>query len=543
MSLTDKIRSIFSGQAHSPLPELPSIYEHISAHLSADAPGLREGGHHLPDEAHVRGPSGMESPPGARDGISARRAPPASAEPNAERVSLLHRALCRLADRPGQRARAEVLGFFHAGDARLLLGPLLSRLEASPPRNQRRLYDEMRQIVLQTGHREVLKYAMMIVAAFGNEIDMKLFVALGRHEEFTFYAALAVSNLLEDPRSTWLDMARRATGWGRIELTELLLDAEQPEAEVSGFFLREGASNDIAGSYTALTIATKCQLHEALAIERPDGQLLVGGGEILAALAAEARAGEGGAGADMFSYPEGGRATELLLQHWEPRVGTLEDFLTIDRLRSFATNNWEPDALRACGWTPQRTERILAFCQRILDAPAWADVAQVGLNSRDPLVLRRALAVAKSLGLPVRDHLKRRIEKEPLCDLWGELARGANEQELDEVLEMATHLLDLDAIATGPAREPGHGPGYRLHRCAHALLRELRHFPGKGWEVIRPALRSPLVRNRHAALDALAAWSGSALTDEVRRALERGADDPDEALRSKAHRILASARE
>ena len=537
MSFADKIRFIFSGQTYPPLPELPSIYEHVSAHLLADASGLREGGQTLPDDAHLRERTGLDWAPGALDGATIRHPEP-GVEPDADRVTQLHAALCRLADRPGQGARVEVTRLFYEGDARRLLGPLLKRLEESPPRNQRRLYDEMRSTALTTGHRNVLKYAMMILAAFGNETDMEFFAAIGRHEEFTFYAALAVSNMLDDTRPTWLDMTRRATGWGRIELTELLLDVVQPEAEVCAFFLREGAGNDIRGGYTALTIARKCRLHDALAVEQPDPKLIAGAVEILGALAADAE--DGGPGGDMLDYPEGGLATELLLQHLEQVAGTLQDFLTLDSIRSFGERDREPSALRACGWTLERTPRILAVCRRILDAPHWVDVAQVGLNSRDPIVHERAMAVAKALGLPLREHVKRRIEKEPLSDLWCEFARDASEQQMEEALTMATNLLDLDAIATGPACEPGLGPAYRLHNCVDALLQELRRFPGKGWEVIRPALRSPVVRNRNFALDALARWPSDALTEPVLQALEPCADDPDENLRSKYRQLIAS---
>jgi len=197
----------------------------------------------LPDDEYIRDVKGMAWVAGGLEGAFLRHG--ADSGQDNRRVKQLHDAVTRVADRPGPAARATLTSLFAEGDPRSVLGELLDRVQQKPPKNEQRLYDEMRTLAVGTGHRDVVKFAMTILSAFGNPEDADLFVVFGRHEEFTFYSALALSNVLDDPRPTWLEMTRNVRGWGRIELTELLLDTESPEPEVCAFLLREGASNDI----------------------------------------------------------------------------------------------------------------------------------------------------------------------------------------------------------------------------------------------------------------------------------------------------------
>ena len=331
-------------------------------------------------------------------------------------------------------------------------------------------------------------------------------------------------------------MARNVTGWGRIELTELLLDTDDPEPEVCQLLLRDGANNDIMNEYTALSIATKCQLHEVLASSPGDPELIRGAGQILRALASGIGGGPAG---DMLGYPEGGLATELFLQRFESAALTLDDFLVVDSIRVLSECDEDEDGFLRCGWNSQRRERIHEVCRRILAQPRWHELAREGLECRDCATHSGAMAVAKRLGIPLRAHIKERLEEEPLSNLWFELVHEAEEEQMNEALEMASRLLDLDTIATGPANELGLGPDYELHSCADWLLQDLRRFPGKGWEVIRPALRSPVVRNRNFAWKALAEWPLELLTHEIREALVACRDDPNEDVRQGCAEILS----
>jgi hypothetical protein len=259
----------------------------VARHVPPDGPGLLEGGDELPDD-ELRAEGQIRFAPGALEGTFARyggdfagddaeEANGAGAEaPDA--VSALHAALVRLADRPGRRFRRAVEELFRESAARSLADPLRDRLAAFPPRDVDRLYAEIRAIFLGSGDRETVKLAMVVLAGFGRAEDAELFRVIGRHEEFTLYAAVALADVLEDPLPEWKRLLLAVSQWGRTELSELMLRDATPETR--DFVLRHGLAIG-----NALSLAVGCRLDEALATDDLDDELLLAAGKILAALA------------------------------------------------------------------------------------------------------------------------------------------------------------------------------------------------------------------------------------------------------------------
>jgi hypothetical protein len=190
----------------------PSIYEHIRAHLT-DA-GVGAEGQTLPDEDEIAGESDLRWAPGALEGAFSRHAGP---EDDEALVADVHAALVELADRPGGRSRARARGTFRQAEPRTHVDGVLARLEAFPPRNLDRLYAEVREIAVESGRREEVKFALAVLGGFGRDEDADLLRTFARHEEFTLYAAIALANVVEDPTAEWLQLARQVDGWGRIE--------------------------------------------------------------------------------------------------------------------------------------------------------------------------------------------------------------------------------------------------------------------------------------------------------------------------------------
>ncbi len=98
---------------------------------------------------------------------------------------------------------------------------------------------------------------------------------------------------------------------------------------------------------------------------------------------------------------------------------------------------------------------------------------------------------------------------------------------VQKVIDFAAAQIDLEGIASGQADEIGLEARLRHHRVLDWLLQELGRFRGLGWSVIAAALRSPVVRNRNWALQALSAWGVSSWPDEAPALLEQAlADEP-----------------
>jgi hypothetical protein len=58
------------------------------------------------------------------------------------------------------------------------------------------------------------------------------------------------------------------------------------------------------------------------------------------------------------------------------------------------------------------------------------------------------------------------------------------------------------------------------HIALELVLHRLSDFPGKGMKLIAAGLRSPVVRNRNLAINALAAADEALLSSQARRVLE-----------------------
>jgi hypothetical protein len=512
------MRRLFGGS------EPTAIYEHVRSHLRPDGPGMLEDGATLPDDEFLEGE--LRWAPGALEGAFSRYA--AEPEDVSPRVEELHQALVAFARKPGRRERARVRRLFREDDARTVLDPLLERLASFPPADQERLYQELRTLLLESGYRGEVKFALALVGAFGDPADAEIFRTLARHEEFTLYAAVALANVVDDPAAEWLALLEHLDGWGKTEVTGLLL--REPAPETCAALLRSGPSIG-----NALELAEGCALHEALASPEIDDELLEGARMIFDELTWGFEGPE-----ELSDYDHAGVAAERLLELLAQRARTLEHFLSAYELGRYV-DEAEIDAERReeIGLAGEHRTRILELCARITERPGWDDLARTAMETEGEN-RGDGLQVAKRLGLPLRDYLIGRIEADPNdSGAWFEFVWGADETRIEEAIALAERVWDVDEIATGPALELfGPPPEESPHQAFDFVLQELMKFPGKGWPLVRAGLRSPVIRHRLQALRALSRWPGG--LDAEREAAVRAVEsDPDETVRQDAGKVLA----
>ena len=241
---------------------------------------------------------------------------------------------------------------------------------------------------------------------------------------------------------------------------------------------------------------------------------------------------------------------ERFLELLAGRASTVGDLLSADGIVRFLEPRTadEPDdpqetarELAEAGFDADRIERVRLLGSSIVERSEWRPLVETMLESDDELERHRAIEAAKILGLPLRDYLIRKIEAQPNDSwLWFHLSFGADAERIAEVVRLAERVLDLDALASGPALElfgppETEGP----HQAAGFVLQELQRFPGVGGRLLVAALESPVIRHRRQALDALSRWPREILGDDVLRAVERRRDDPDENVRAEAAAVLA----
>lgn len=469
-----------------------SIFEHVRAHLPESGPGLREGGETLPDDAEQ--PGRVRWAPGAWDGVVTHHMRQGESADKVER--LVREVRFAAAGWPGSWGYARLYRSAQDHGLVTLLDPLLARLrEPGPP--PPRLHRLGLCLATEARHRGPVKLGISLLGLFPAEAHRDVLLTLGRHEEFTLYAAVALANGQAEPEDDLWRLARLVTGWGRIHLVERL--ARSPRADIRDWILREGFRNSIMYEYLAHTAATCGDLAGRLR-DQPDDDLLCAAGEILAALFA------GGPAPGIEDYADGAAATERLVTLLEDRASDLRHLLAVDAVRQYVSQE-RPEAEWPPGWTPHLLEDLKQRCDRLIDRPGWAALVHSGLASPDPETFHRADRAARGiLGIStLSTHVELLRDRSPLGN-WYSVMAQVDEHTIDPTLSLALELFPLAQIATGPADEPGFGPEFQMHRDLDAVLHELRNWPGRGWPLLAAGLASPVTRNRNLAVRALADW-------------------------------------
>lgn len=505
--------------------ERPSLYEHVRRHVDPGRPGLLAGGETLPDEA--RRDSDVHWVAGGMDGSFGHHFGGGGDSQTADEVfaALRHclvraepnrfRTLCaRLADE-------NTLDF---------IDPLLERIRSDNAIHAGRLRVLAHWLATQAPDREPVKLGAALLGLFPGTEDRDLFLTLGRHEEFTLYTAVALASALENPEESLWELARNVSGWGRIQTVERLAETRDPR--ISRWLLVEGYKNTIMIEYTACLCARAGKLKARLCVKEPDPEVLAAAGELIQALA------EGGPAEDMEDYEDGAAVTTRYLELMRERAETLEQLLAVDAMARFLDDedaDWISRQER--GWTQRLRQRLRRVCQEILVRPEWPDRVRQGLAAEDDRFFVAARA-ARALGIDAWGCWFSRLESGDAC--WYQVLQTDDPERIDRVLAVARERIDLTSIATGPSDAVGLGPAHAAHNHLDFLLQELGRFPGRGWDLIRAGLRSPVVRNRNIALSALSSWGRENWAPDTEMALRRALrEEPEGDVRLRIERVLA----
>ncbi|MBQ3867217.1 MAG: hypothetical protein II789_01585 [Clostridia bacterium] len=145
-----------------------------------------------------------------------------------------------------------------------IVDPLISHLSRmNVPRDAMRT--EALRLACESSKRELVKVGMALLGQSGEPSDAEILLTLGRHEEFTFFAAPALRALLgaDAVNDALLPLADQVDGWGKTailyELNYSLEGSAAPE-----YLLRRGCANRLGLALNANLCATKGQLAERL---------------------------------------------------------------------------------------------------------------------------------------------------------------------------------------------------------------------------------------------------------------------------------------
>lgn len=481
----------------------------------------------VPDGAAPRSPSASAS--GSWDGLATHQLGTGAGRRSNDIVGSVLFCLERLIRTRSDHARAALYDLFIddpiVGYADVLLERLVRQRRIAPDAAR----PWARWLVEVAAHPEPLKLGLVMLGAFGDGHDLETLETVARHDEFTLYAVVAAGHIVEDPTDLWLSMARRVRGWGRVHvverLTDRLLRNEAVRPDVQAWLLREGCHSAMP-EYVALGCAQAGDLAGALAPgpgREPDPALLDGACTLVDALLRE------GTAEDIEGYTEGAAAVRALVHHLDARGDTVSHLAVVCRIHDWL--EW-PDRLlpldsletrvahalsdepvgeravwarrAALGWTPDVRARLTSRCEAILERPIWAERVRAAYRNGDDAARRQAWAVAPAVGLDLWEDAFARLQKHPdEPSLYRALAGTADRVRLERLIGLAERTLPLETLATGAAGSVGTGARLRGHAALYFLLSALRAADIGSDALLAAALRSPVYRNRAAAVSLL----------------------------------------
>lgn len=510
-------------------PDRVSIHAFIKSHTDGETGRLSQAGQTLPDEHLLNSANEARFVAGGLEGAFGHHARPSDENAGAKKIFKTVKAVLRNPKKSNMEAFYAAVGSEYALD---YIDQLLERIVGDPSVDPDRLFRLSTWMAKRAPDRGPVKACMAIAGLFAGQEARSLFLTLGRHEEFTLYAAVALSNSLEDPESDLWSLAKSVDGWGRIQCVERLQGTKNPD--IRSWLLREGYRNSVMYEYLAYICAEAGGLLEALRNGEPDAELLSGAGDIIDALIA------GGPAEDIGDYADGPHAVELYLGHLSRRDLDLRDFLVVSNIDRFVTSDTFGDRELKGDWSPERRSRIEGLVNQILDREDWVDKARLGLAAEDERDFFCAHEAANRLGVDAWETLLERQKADPKGFYWWQLMQTDDVERVRRVASHAEQVLPLDEIATGPGDLLGLGEEFWAHSALDFIVQDLNRFPGVGWGLVKTALDSPVIRNRHMALRALNGWPAENWPSDARAVLEAMISvEPDAEIKRNATRLLA----
>ena len=480
-----------------PWYNLTSIFGYMESNLDKEGK-LTVKGNRLPDEERRYKDEKFRWVSGGMDGAFGHHGGGGNSEKDAKNVADLVKSISQ---KNTQSKKVELYNILLKDNLMDFVDPALEKIGASCVSIEPHLHEYAKWLAFQSPDRGPVKFGIALLGLIRDKNDMDKIITLGKHEEFTLFSAVALTNTYENPEQKLWKLAKFVDGWGKIHIVERLGKTQNPK--IKKWLVREGYKNNIMYEYLAYTCAVGGDLKDELSKPEIDEELLNAAGDIIEALI------NSGPAEDIDDYDYGAEVVRLYVTHMKSKSDhTLGDFLILHSIKRYLENeeaDWKERKDK--GWTDELKSALLIDLYKIISAPKWTQIVLEKQNSTDDQEFWQVDQAAGVLGIDMWDTHWKRLNENPIeSALWYNVMKNTNNERIDQVLSLAIDKLPLDKIATGPADELGLGQEYNLHRCLDCLLQDLHKYPTKGFELIKAGLRSPVTRNRNMAIKALSVW-------------------------------------
>ena len=342
---------------------------------------------------------------------------------------------------------------------------------------------------------ETVKLGLSLLALFhvaDKPSICEMIATLGYCEEFTDYVIMNSRNWAEDrQQELYFELAKKLKGWGKINAVEMM---QADTEEKKKWLLCHGCKNDVMYAYLGYECAMKCDLYERLQKGNFSDEEFQGASDIMSGLLDEGPC----EGMSALEHPI--ELTLLYLEeckkhNWDAeQVALLTDIATYFRGSKIENSpSIEPMVIEVLG---------------LLDIHTYI-VENIEKNTHE------CMRIAKMYDIDMSQHLIRLMKMDFAKYYNFCYYLFTNHQSVDEFLTLCDREIAYEQYPNKMGDDLGLGPvqgGIKLDLIVQHLD---KHF-GKGREMIKVCIQSPITRWRNMAAKAMFGWvreSGLSLKD------------------------------
>ncbi len=300
------------------------------------------------------------------------------------------------------------------------------------------LHNYANWLAKESPDRGPVKFGIALLGLIADENDIPVYMLIGKHEEFTLYSTVAISNTLQDPAMKLWELAKYVNGWGKIQIVEKISKTNNPQ--IKEWLLLEGYKNNIMYQYLAYPCAIGGELHKALSGSNVNIDIVLASSEIIAALIA------GGPAQDINDYEYAQLVLRKYLEHANKCGFNLTIFNTVNLIREFLSDS-SIDLKKAAdkSWNSENRKELVISAEKVINKDGWAKFVQGLLLSGDEAVFWDAKNAAGYLNLDISETLWRRlIEKPHEQGRWFDIMNSAKSDNIDKIITFALNNIPLD---------------------------------------------------------------------------------------------------
>ncbi|GLB52962.1 hypothetical protein NBRC110019_20020 [Neptunitalea chrysea] len=480
-----------------PWQNLPPIFLHIKRYI--DATGmLSSKGNVLPDQDKRYKDNGLRWVSGGQDSILGFNGGNKNLDNTADKVAT-YAAEISLTN--NLNTRIDLYKILIEDNVLAYIETAMEKMASMEIQVSPHLDRYARWLAFQAPHRGAVKLGIALLGIIGNNYDKKGLITLGKHEEFTLFAAVAIMNMSETPELDLWNMAKYVSGWGKINIVERLAETNNPD--IKNWLLREGFKNTIMYEYLAYTCAVAGNLKQALTARKIDTDLFKGAGTILTTLLNDNSPVE-----DIYSYEDGAEALQLYLNHMTHHNDlSINEFIILHRFKDFledTAKDWKD--LDAMDWTEDHRANLLIDIHTILSKTNWNAIVKEQLENPS-IPFWQIKQAGKLLHISTWDTYLQLLTNKPICDsYWFFIHDYVSDETIDLLIDLAKKKFDLSKIASSVQQTEPKGAIFEELMAFDSVLYTLAKYPGKGVTLLKAGLESPLAKNRYTVTYILSEW-------------------------------------